>query len=160
MSKDNVIIFPTDRIVDKKKLITDKKVVKEQYEKIHKEQTREFVESVVDETAVSLLRTFLSCDIRINSPQFTRDLALLIDVLRGLIYRDFGVDYPSQQLVDEMVSLFKDDDLGPSAKVDYEKVLKNAKNTKADNVFSNEISQDLNEYDEDIIFEPDFDPDK
>lgn len=160
MTKDNVIVFPTDRIVNNKKILTDTKEVQKQYEKIHKEQTREFVEGVVDDTAVQLLRIFIACDIRVTTPQFTRDLALLIDILRGLIYRDFNVDYPSQKLVEEMVSLYHDKELGPSAKVDYERVLKNVKNVKTDNVFSNEISQDLDELNEDIIFEPDFDPDK
>ena len=59
------------------------------------------------------------------------------------IYRDFGMDYPSQKLVDEMVALFDDSKKGPSARIDYARVLKNAKNSRKKNVFSKEVRQDL-----------------
>ena len=82
MTKDNVIIFPTDRIVNKQNIVVDKKEVKKKYHKIHKQQTQAFVETAVDDIAVMLLRALLDLDCKINSPQFTRDLALMIDVLR------------------------------------------------------------------------------
>ena len=157
MTKDNVIIFPTDRIVNKQNIVVDKKEVKKQYDKIHKQQTQAFVETAVDDIAVMFLRALLDLDCKINSPQFTRDLALMIDVLRGLIYRDFGEKYPSQQLVDELVSLYDDRNLGPSAKVDYTRIFQNIKNSKKKNVFSDELSKDLKDADDDITFEPDFD---
>ena len=62
---------------------------------------------------------------------FTRDFALLIDTLRGLIYRDFDKEYPSQKLVDEIV-LFMMIKKGPSAKIDYRRVLKNIKEKKTE----------------------------
>ena len=34
MTKDNVIVFPTDRIVNKQKVIIDQKEVQKQYKKI------------------------------------------------------------------------------------------------------------------------------
>ena len=46
MTKDNVIVFPTDRIKNKDKVIIDKKEVQEQYNKIEEQQTRQFVENV------------------------------------------------------------------------------------------------------------------
>ena len=124
MTKDNVIVFPTDRIKNKDKVIVDKKQVQEQYNKIEQQQTRQFVETAVDDIAIMLCKTFLDLQIRTSSAVFTRDLALLIDVLRGLIYRDFDMKHPSQKLVDEMVALFDDKNLGPSAKLDYKRLLK------------------------------------
>ena len=159
MTKDNVIVFPTDRIKNKDKVIVDKKQVQEQYTKIEQQQTRQFVETAVDDIAIMLCKSFLDLQIRTSSAVFTRDLALLIDVLRGLIYRDFDMKYPSQKLVDEMVALFDDKNLGPSAKIDYTRVLKNAKNSKKKNVFSKELSADLKDMKDggDIGFDPDFD---
>ena len=40
-----------------------------------------------------------------NKPQFTKDLALLVDVMRGMIYRDFELPHPAQKLADKMVIL-------------------------------------------------------
>ena len=67
--------------------------------------------------------------------------------------------YPSQKLVDEMVALFDDKNKGPSAKIDYTRVLKNAKNSRKKNVFSKELSADLKDMKDggDIGFDPDFD---
>ena len=36
---------------------------------------------------------------------FTKDLAMLVDVMRGLIYRDFNMKHPSQVLSEKMVEL-------------------------------------------------------
>ena len=49
MTKDNVIVFPTDRIVNKQKLITDKEEVQKQYQKIEEQQTTQYVEMSVDD---------------------------------------------------------------------------------------------------------------
>ena len=36
---------------------------------------------------------------------FTKDLDMLVDVMRGLIYRDFNMKHPSQVLSEKMVEL-------------------------------------------------------
>ena len=68
------------------------------------------------------------------------------------------MDYPSQKLVDEMVALFDDSQKGPSARIDYARVLKNAKNSRKKNVFSKEVRQDLKDMKDNdgIGFDPDF----
>ena len=86
----------------------------------------------------------------------------MIDTLRGLIYRDFDKKHPSQQLVHEIVSLYDDVKKGPSAKIDYGRVLKNIKKekkTEKKEVFSENIKGDLKDLKDgdDISFEPDFD---
>ena len=50
-------------------------------------------------------------------------MALLIDILRGLIYRDFGLKHPSNQLVDKLVHVTTHKNNQQSAKIDYSKVL-------------------------------------
>ena len=130
MTKDNVIVFPTDRIVNKEKVIIDQKEVQKQYKKIEEQQTTQYVEMSVDDIAVHLIKYFIDLQIKVNTPQFTRDFALVIDTLRGLIYRDFDKEHPSQKLVNEIVSLYDDINKGPSAKIDYRRVLKNIKDKK------------------------------
>jgi hypothetical protein len=43
--------------------------------------------------------------------------------MRGMIYRDFGLDHPAQKLSDKMVDLKTNRNGTLSAKIDYSKVL-------------------------------------
>ncbi len=157
MTKDNIIQFP-GKPFDKKKIITDKKEVQKISKEIEEQQTREFVEACVDDVALHLIRFFYDLKIQVNSPQFTRDFAMVIDTIRGLVYRDFGTKHPSQKLVDEIVSLFSSKTRGPSAKIDYKRILKNVKDQKKE-AFSKTLKKDLKEIDENdgVGFDPDFD---
>ena len=41
---------------------------------------------------------------KIDRPSFYADLAVLTDVIRGMIYRDFGYEHISQKLVDKIIT--------------------------------------------------------
>jgi hypothetical protein len=113
---ENVISFPSDRIVEKRDVLQDPKVV----EKMRVQNTKNFVETAVDDISMNLLRNFVDLAMKTNQPAFTKDLALLVDVMRGMIYRDFGLDHPAQQLVIQdgrLKHLIEDGTL--SAKIDY-----------------------------------------
>jgi hypothetical protein len=98
---ENVISFPSDRIVEKRDVLQDPKVV----EKMRLQNTKNFVETAVDDISMNLLRNFVDLAMKTNQPSFTKDLALLVDVMRGMIYRDFGLSHPAQKLSDKMVDL-------------------------------------------------------
>ena len=153
MTKDNVIVFPTDRIKNKDKVIVDKKQVQEQYTKIEQQQTKQFVETAVDDIAIMLCKTFLDLQIRTSSAVFTRDLALLIDVLRGLIYRDFNIKHPSQVMSEKMVELRTLKDGSQSARINYD-IFNKGKTVPLSPEVRNEIKEGPG------IFEPDGDLDK
>ena len=116
---ENVISFPSDRIVEKRDVSQDPKVV----EKMRLQNTKNFVETAVDDISMNLLRNFVDLAMKTNQPAFTKDLALLVDVMRGMIYRDFGLDHPAQKLSDKMVDLKTNRNGTLSAKIDYSKVL-------------------------------------
>jgi hypothetical protein len=116
---ENVISFPSDRIVEKRDVSQDPKVV----EKMRLQNTKNFVETAVDDISMNLLRNFVDLAMKTNQPSFTKDLALLVDVMRGMIYRDFGLDHPAQKLSDKMVDLKTNRNGTLSAKIDYSKVL-------------------------------------
>ena len=116
---ENVISFPSDRIVEKRDVLQDPKVV----EKMRLQNTKNFVETAVDDISMNLLRNFVDLAMKTNQPSFTKDLALLVDVMRGMIYRDFGLDHPAQKLSDKMVDLKTNRNGTLSAKIDYSKVL-------------------------------------
>lgn len=116
---DNVISFPSDRIVEKRDISQDPKVV----EKMRLQNTKNFVETAVDDISMNLLRNFVDLAMKTNQPSFTKDLALLVDVMRGMIYRDFGLSHPAQKLSDKMIDLKTHRNGTLSAKIDYSKVL-------------------------------------
>ena len=94
MSEDNIILFPTNRIKDKTKV--KHPVDPKEHTRLVEEQTREFVEGNVDDIAYKLLDKFVTMGIRTNQLTFTADLALVIDTIRGLVYRDFNKKHPAK----------------------------------------------------------------
>ena len=157
MSDDKIIHFPTDRIVnqrskelDEQRRIMGEKVAKE----IQKQQTKKFVETAVDDISMDLLKRFVDLAMRTQQPVFTKDLALLVDVMRGMIYRDFGLTHPAQQLTDKLVNLKTSRNGNLSAKIDYSKVLDVP--MKTPKPISSDIKNELKDLNDTAgFFEPD-----
>ena len=122
MTKDkdlsNVIPFPKSRIVEKS--TAGPKKNQKFLDEMHKQQTKEFVETSVDDISLGLLKQFYNMAIKTEKNTFTKDLAMLVDVMRGLIYRDFGMKHPSQILSEKMVELKVLKDGTKSARIDYD----------------------------------------
>ena len=107
---------------------------------------------------MNLLKAFVDLAMKTNEPAFTKDLALLVDVMRGMIYRDFGVPHPAQKLADKMVKLKTNNAGTVSAKLDYAKVLEKPATTKP---ISGEVKKELKDLNDTLgFFEPDGDLDK
>ena len=122
MTKDkdlsNVIPFPKNRIVEKS--TTGPKKDQKFLDELHRQQTKEFVETSVDDISMGLLKQLYNMAIKTEKNSFTKDLAMLVDVMRGLIYRDFGMKHPSQVLSEKMVELRTLKDGSKSARIDYD----------------------------------------
>ena len=155
MSEDNIILFPTNRIVNKKTV--KHPVDPKEHNRLVEEQTKEFVEGNVDDIAYQLLDKFVAMGVRTNQMTFTADLALVIDAIRGLVYRDFNKPHPAQQLTDKMVTL-KMRGKNKSARLDYSKLL-DVKH-KPHKPFSKDIEDEVRDLSDmaDVHFTPDFDP--
>ena len=153
---DNIILFPLNKIKDKAAaMAADPK----QHKKIVDEQTKEFVEGNVDEIAYTLLDKMVQMGIRTQTLTFTTDLALAIDTIRGMIYRDFGKRHPAQDLADKMVTV-RTDPTGhkKSARLNYSEVL--GIKHKEHKPLSKDIEDEVRDLSDmaDIQFTPDFDP--
>ena len=149
----NVIPFPTNRIVEKS-TAGPKKEDQKFLDQMHKQQTKEFVETSVDNMSLNLLKEFYNMGIKTDRGEFTKDLAMLVDTMRGLIYRDFNMKHPSQVLSEKMVELKVNRDGGQSARINYD-IFHKGKSTRP---LSKEIKEELK--DGPGIFEPDGDLDK
>ena len=144
MSEDEKIIhFPTDRIVRRNN--NENNVDPKKAEKLRDQQTKQFVETAVDDISMNLLRQLYDLAVKTDKVTFTKDLAVVVDMIRGLIYRDFDMKHPSQQLSDKMVSLNVLKDGSQTAKINYSLVLDKIKDTKPlSKEFKNEL-KDLND---------------
>ena len=153
--KDNIILFPTNRIKNKES--AKKPVDERQHKKLVEEQTKEFVEGNVDDIAYTLLDKFVNMGIVTNKLTFTADLAVVIDTIRGLIYRDFSKPHPAQQFADKMVTINMKGK-AKTAKLDYNKILDTKH--KVHKPLSKDIEDEVRDLSDmaDIQFTPDFDP--
>ena len=158
--KDNIITFPTNRIVadGTRELDTQRKKMSDKVSKeIQKQQTKKFVETAVDDISMNLLKSFVDLAMKTNNPNFTKDLALLVDVMRGMIYRDFELPHPAQLLADKMVKLKTNQAGTVSAKLDYADVLGKPAMTKP---ISGDVKNELKDLNDTLgFFEPDGDLD-
>ena len=77
-----IIPFPQNRIVEKSTAGPANARVSK---KLEEQQTRQFVETSVDDMSMNLLRQFYDLSIKTDKHTFTRDLALLVDMMRGLM---------------------------------------------------------------------------
>ena len=159
MSDDKIIPFPKNRIVNQRSRELDeqrRKMSSKAAKEIEKQQTKQFVETSVDDMSMNLLKQFYDMAVKTDKHSFTKDLALLVDIMRGLMYRDFDIKHPAQKLSDKMVNLKVNRDGTQSAQIDYTGVtdtkIKNGKPLSKD--FKEEL-KDLNETG--IKFDPDDD---
>ena len=157
--KAKIILFPQNRIVNKrtKELSEQRRKMGEKVAKeIKKQQTKKFVEGAVDDISMNLLKAFVDLAMKTNKPQFTKDLALLVDVMRGMIYRDFELPHPAQKLADKMVILNTNRSGTVSAKLNYAKVLD--EEVRTNRPIPAEVKNELKDInDSSIQFDPDGD---
>ena len=152
MADDNIILFPLDKIKDKKNVGPKSTIFQK---KIEKEQTNKFVETAVDEIALKLLHNFVDLAMKTQSETFTKDFSFLVDVLRSTIKRDFGLNHIVQKMVDKSVELKVDRNNNQMARINYEKLQDLAFKSKTKPI-SNDVNDELNP--SGIEFTPDFDP--
>jgi len=152
MTDDKIILFPTDRIVNKETARQNP----EGSEKVRVDRTKEFVEGNVDEIAMNILRQFVEMAMMTDKKEFTKDFGFLVDILRGMIYRDFDVSHPAQRLADKIVDV-KMSRFGPQVVIDYNKVLPE-ENHKPHKPLNKDLKDEIKRRNEGWTdFEPDFD---
>ena len=150
-SDDNIIQFPTNRIVEKSTAgpRLDDKAAK----RIQQKQTKEFVETAVDDISMNLLRQLYDLAIKTEKNTFTKDLAMVVDMIRGLVYRDFDMVHPAQKLSDKLVQVKANQGSALSARIDYSSVID--KPIKTNKPLSKDVKQDLNNLNDSTMFEGD-----
>ena len=147
--KDNIILFPSNKIVEKPG-ITTPPANDEYIKRIQQKQTKEFVETAVDDISMNLLRQLYDLAIKTEKQSFTKDLAMVVDMIRGLVYRDFDMVHPAQKLSDKLVQVNKNQGSALSARIDYSSIIDKPTKTKP---LSKDVKEDLKDLNDSSMFE-------
>ena len=143
--KDNIIQFPGT----KQKKISEKQLDDLIEETNYHKEEIEMIEHTIDEVAIDVIRHLVDIGCDINKEHFYGDLALITEVLRGMIMRDFGKEHLAQALIDKIITVEHNAKGEVQPVINYSKVLtqKDLPQHKLDFGDDNETE---------IVFEPDF----
>ena len=78
---DNIIFFPEHKCKREVRQEQDTKFAEE----LKKKQTKDFVETLVDEIGFDLLKKFVDAGYENKNHTFTKDLAIVIDAIEVLV---------------------------------------------------------------------------
>lgn len=143
--KDNIIQFPGTKNHNISEKQIDDLIEETNY---HKEET-EMIEHTIDEVAIDIIRHLVDIGCDINKKHFYGDLALVTEIVRGMIMRDFDKEHLAQALIDKIITIEHNAKGEVQPIINYSKVLtqKDLPQHKLDFGDDNETE---------IVFEPDF----
>ena len=141
--KDNIIPFPGT------KLPTKDTIDKLNDELLIQKEEVEMIEHTIDEIAIDLIKRLVDIGIDINKKHFYGDLALVTEIIRGMIMRDFNKEHLAQHLIDKIIEVQYNEKGEVAPIINYGKVL------TPEDLPQNKL--DFGDEEKEIHFEPDFD---
>lgn len=145
--KDNIIPFPGMKKFDNS--VDEDSIDKANKELLLQKEEVEMIEHTIDEVAIDVIRHLVDIGCDIHKKHFYGDLALVTEILRGMIMRDFDKEHLAQSLIDKIITLEHNARGEVQPIINYSKVLeaKDLPQHKLDFGDDNETE---------IVFEPDF----
>ena len=114
----DLIPFPTKRII--RKTPTPQSVETEAKKKKAKENY--FIEQLSEEIVLHIIHVLQDNAVRMKDEAFLRDLAVIIESIKSLIYRDFGRRHKMQAISDALATIKKLPDGKQVTDLDYSKI--------------------------------------
>ena len=114
----DLIPFPTKRIIRKNP--TPQSVETEAKKKKAKENY--FIEQLSEEIVLHIIHVLQDNAVRMKDEAFLRDLAVIIESIKSLIYRDFGSRHKMQAISDALATIKKLPDGKQVTDLDYSKI--------------------------------------
>ena len=114
----DLIQFPVKRIIRKQP--TPKQVDSESKRK--KAQENYFVEQLSEEIVLHMIHVLQDHAVKMKDDTFLRDLAVIIESIKSLIYRDFGRVHKMQAISDALATIKKLPDGKQVTDLDYSKI--------------------------------------
>ena len=77
-----------------------RKVVVPNEEELLRQEDMEFCEELSSKLVMDMIHMMSDNDVDIGERTFSRDLSLVIELVKSLLYRDAGLEYPLHEFVD------------------------------------------------------------
>tara|TARA_Y100001958_G_C21205833_1_gene531945 strand:+ start:683 stop:1081 length:399 start_codon:yes stop_codon:yes gene_type:complete len=114
----DIIKFPSKRIVRKAKTPEQK----ESEIKRKKAKENYFIEQLSEEIVLHMIHVLQDNAVKMKDEKFLRDLAVIIEAIKSLIYRDFGRKHKMQAISDALATIKKLPDGKQVTDLDYSKI--------------------------------------
>ena len=121
-----IIPFPIKRVVHKSK--PDPKI-KEALEDI---KIRTFVEKLTEELSMDILAVLQENVVDIKSDNFIRDIAMVIESIKSLLYRDFNKKLLHQEITDVITNIMITPQGQKVTNINYSKIKRKKKEPKVE----------------------------
>jgi len=93
--------FPANRIVHTKP--KEPELTEEESQKIKVEK---FIEQVVEQLSMDIINVLQDNVVDMKSDIFLRDISIIIEGIKGLLYRDFDIKHPMHDVTDALTKIF------------------------------------------------------
>ena len=143
--KNNIIPFPGMKKFDNS--VDEDSIDKANKELLLQKEEVEMIEHTIDEVAIDVIRHLVDIGCDIHKKHFYGDLALVTEILRGMIMRDFDKEHLAQSLIDKIITLEHNARGEVQPIINYSKVLEPKDLPQHNLDFGDETE---------IVFEPDF----
>ena len=88
------------------------------------EQNLHFAEELTQSLMVQMIHTMSENGIDVGEKEFIRDMAMIIEMVKGSIYRDMGLDHPTHMFMEEYVDIIINEDNTFETEVDFDTIIK------------------------------------
>lgn len=87
------------------------------------QQNIQFAEELTQSLMVQMIHTMSENGIDVSAKTFIRDMAMVISLVNGSIYRDMGMTHITQKFMEEYVNIDEDDDGSFETEVNFETIV-------------------------------------
>ena len=87
------------------------------------QQNIQFAEELTQSLMVQMIHTMSENGIDVGAKTFIRDMAMVISMVNGSIYRDMGMNHITQKFMEEYVDIHDDEDGSCVTEVNFETIV-------------------------------------
>ena len=89
----------------KSKIVRNVPFDDEEINKTKEKNRQKYADELLEDIKSGLVAELESCGIDVEQEGFLKDYIYLSDVMKGMIYRNFGLEHPSQKFIDDHVKV-------------------------------------------------------
>jgi|TARA_B110000211_G_scaffold18054_1_gene18762 hypothetical protein len=138
----DLIKFPTHKIKPNSK--PERPPLSEEEARLIKEE--KFVEQITESLILDIIHVLQENAVETKTDIFLRDLAIIIESIKSLLKRDFGIEHPMHNITDAIVRIHNLNDGRKVTDINYNNVRRTKKAKKVEKSIEEEL---------DIEFDPD-----